>query len=83
MWASDSLFLKEFLLIPSGETSNINPGTNADIASPSDITSPSAVSSSTSISSLDCDNVDDFLNKIDKAIAITKEDVKKTSRNSE
>lgn len=76
MWASDSLFLREFLLIPS-ELPKANEERNIDI------TSSSALSSPTSISSFDCDNVDEFLNKIDAAIAITKEDVKKTRRNSE
>lgn len=76
LWASDSLFLKEFLLIPTSEPSKTNQAKNAEVAS------PSTISSSTSISSFDCDNVDEFLGKIDAAIAITKEDVKKTSRNS-
>lgn len=77
LWASDSLFLKEFLLIPSPEPSTTNQEKQYEVAS------PSSVSSSTSISSFDCDNVDDFLHKIDAAIAVTKEDVKKTRRNSE
>lgn len=76
MWASDSLFLKEFLLIPTSEPSNSNQEPSPDIASPSSISSP------TSVGSFDCDNIDDFLGKIDAAIATTKEDIKKTNRNS-
>lgn len=75
MWASDSLFLKEFLLIPTSEPSNSNQDHNSEAG-------PSLVSSPTSICSFDCDNVDDFLGKIDAAIATTKEDIKKTNRNS-
>lgn len=77
LWTSDSLFLKEFLLIPTTEPSNASQENTVDVASPTSVSSP------TSISSFDCDNVDEFLTKIDAAIAVTKEDVKKTRRNSE
>lgn len=63
-------------MIPTSEPSNKNQDKNSDVASTSTVSSP------TSISSFDCDNVDEFLGKIDAAIAVTKEDVKKTTRNS-
>lgn len=76
LWASDSLFLKEFLLIPTSEPSNT---TQEQLP---EATSSSSISSPTSISSFECDNIDDFLGKIDAAIAVTKADIKKTNRNS-
>lgn len=80
LWASDSLFLREFLLIPSSEPSHsAQEGTSIKAEN-----NPVKVTSPTSNSSFDCDdNIDEFLNKIDAAIATTKEDVKKTTKNSE
>ncbi|XP_023021932.1 lysM peptidoglycan-binding domain-containing protein red [Leptinotarsa decemlineata] len=76
LWASDSLFLREFLLIPSKE-----PGSEEKAPSNPE---PDVVSPSTSSvnNDDDDDNIDNFLNKIDAAIATTKEEVKKTTRNS-
>ncbi|KAJ8937571.1 hypothetical protein NQ318_023101 [Aromia moschata] len=76
LWASDSLFLREFLLIPSTDAQT---PTTSEPAPP--IVSPSAVSSH-SVGSFDDDNIDEFLNKIDASIASTKEEVKKTTVNS-
>ncbi|CAH1164118.1 unnamed protein product [Phaedon cochleariae] len=76
LWASDSLFLKEFLLIPSTEktepSKNEKPGTTSEVMSPT-----------TSSFDDDNDNIDDYLSKIDAAIASTKEDIRKTTKKSE
>ncbi|XP_045471593.1 lysM and putative peptidoglycan-binding domain-containing protein 2 [Harmonia axyridis] len=77
LWTSDSLFLKEFLLIP----------VPLDIS----MSAASASTSSTPVSSPmqsqpsyeDDDSIDNFLGKIDASIATTKEEVKKTQSNSE
>nr|CAI5856684.1 unnamed protein product [Callosobruchus analis] len=75
LWASDSLFLREYLLIPSTEGQKSS-------QSETPVMSPTSNSSQTS-TSCDEESIDEFLNKIDAAIATTKEDVKKTTRNSE
>lgn len=77
LWASDSLFLKEFLLIPVRDNS-VPP-----VSEPTPIVSPTQISSPISNSSFDEDNVEEFLGKIDAAIAITKKEVKRTQRSSE
>ncbi|KAJ8924395.1 hypothetical protein NQ315_007191 [Exocentrus adspersus] len=77
LWASDSLFLREYLLIPSDTATPIA----SEQATP--VVSPSAVTSPTISGSFDDDNIDEFLHKIDAAIATTKEEVKKTTINSE
>ncbi|KAG5881751.1 hypothetical protein JTB14_029079 [Gonioctena quinquepunctata] len=71
LWASDSLFLREYLLIPSMEpvVEEKPPASEQNVVSPTS-------------SNFDEDNIDEFLTKIDAAIATTKEDVKKTTRNS-
>lgn len=77
MWASDSLFLRQHLLIPVNDSGAIN----TIVASPSP---PASVTSPISNSSFDDDdNVQDFLGKIDAAIASTKEEVKKSEHHSE
>ncbi|KAJ8934447.1 hypothetical protein NQ314_013321 [Rhamnusium bicolor] len=76
LWASDSLFLREFLLIPSTEIQ----APSSEQETP--VVSPSAVSSPPISGSFDEDNIDEFLSKIDAAIANTKEEVKKTTINS-
>ncbi|KAJ8972966.1 hypothetical protein NQ317_019313 [Molorchus minor] len=75
LWASDSLFLREFLLIPSTEPHTSSSSESA-VVSPSSATSPT-------MGSFDEDSIDEFLHKIDASIASTKEEVKKTSVNSE
>ncbi|CAG9857418.1 unnamed protein product [Phyllotreta striolata] len=80
LWTSDSLFLKEHLLIPLDAAS----GAASDVRR-LDRDRPSSVATSDSIrsGSFDEEDVDGFLGKIDAAIASTKEDVRKTTRNSE
>lgn len=77
MWASDSLFLREFLLIPCSDPQQ-NTQENPSVK-PETTTSPTASNSSFDYD----DNIDEFLNKIDASIASTKEDVRKTTKNSE
>ncbi|XP_050297485.1 lysM and putative peptidoglycan-binding domain-containing protein 2 isoform X2 [Anthonomus grandis grandis] len=89
LWASDSLFLREYLLIPQEEGES----TSTDLPSPSDssLLSPEAESSHSVQSrtglitsgSFDEENITDFLSKIDASIANTKEVVKKVTTNSE
>lgn len=63
------------MLIPSSDPQQ----STQDPVKPETVTSPTA-----SNNSFDCDdNIDEFLNKIDASIASTKEDVKKTTKNSE
>ncbi|CAG9834615.1 unnamed protein product [Diabrotica balteata] len=77
LWTSDSLFLREFLLIPSEESSSSNISQEQPQAlSQSTVTSPCS-------SSFDEEDIDGFLNKIDAAIASNKQGVEKTTRNSE
>lgn len=76
LWASDSLFLKEFLLIPVTDTSTTSSEPTPPVVSPTQISSP------ISNTSFDDDNVEEFLGKIDAAIANTKKEVKKTQHNS-
>ncbi|XP_044263719.1 lysM and putative peptidoglycan-binding domain-containing protein 1 [Tribolium madens] len=78
LWASDSLFLKEYLLIPVRD--NSVPPVSSE---PPPVVSPTQISSPISNSSFDEDNVEEFLGKIDAAIAITKKEVKRTQRSSE
>ncbi|RZB54412.1 lysM and putative peptidoglycan-binding domain-containing protein 2 [Asbolus verrucosus] len=78
LWASDSLFLKEFLLIPVRD--NCIPPKSTE---PTPVVSPTQISSPVSNSSFDDDNVEDFLGKIDASIANTKKEVRKTQTNSE
>lgn len=82
LYASDSLFLREHLLIPV-------PADNQNLASPTTpdlVNTPSSSQTSsqvTSPTSYDNENIAEFLVKIDASIANTKEEVKKTQGNSE
>lgn len=83
LWASDSLFLREHLLIPvtpesplSLPVDNTNETEHSGIQS---VSSPSSIASS-----IDDDNsVNDFLAKMDCSIASVKREVKRTQGNSE
>lgn len=85
LYASDSLFLKEYLLIPitqeSGMTTPFSSTQSTPIVSPTQ--TAETPMSTTSSGQFDDDNISDFLSKIDASIACTKEDVKKTRKNSE
>ncbi|XP_058789844.1 lysM and putative peptidoglycan-binding domain-containing protein 2 [Phymastichus coffea] len=83
LWASDSLFLREHLLIPVGADSQLSVS-NAVNSMPESFdttaSSPSSVSSS-----IDDENssVNDFLAKMDSSIASVKKEIKKVQGNSE
>ncbi|KYN01026.1 PREDICTED: lysM and putative peptidoglycan-binding domain-containing protein 2 isoform X1 [Cyphomyrmex costatus] len=84
LWASDSLFLREHLLIPVSADSPASMCNDESIASeehdvPPSISSPSSISSSID----DEGSVNDFLAKMDTSIANVKRDVKRTQGNSE
>lgn len=82
LWASDSLFLREHLLIPASSESpllldNTEEAEHNNILQ--SISSPSSIASS-----IDDDNsVNDFLAKMDSSIANVKREVKRTQGNSE
>lgn len=77
LWASDSLFLREHLMIPLPDNSNFTPNIEtADSNNHSEITSPNSLGD-------DFDNVSNFLDKIDSSIASTKEVVNRSRGNSE
>ncbi|KAJ8673392.1 hypothetical protein QAD02_004654 [Eretmocerus hayati] len=85
LWASDSLFLREHLLIP---VSNDSPSSSSSLVSSisesfdssNNISSPSSVSSP-----VDDENssIDDFLARMDSSIASVKKDMRKVQGNSE
>ncbi|CAG9760215.1 unnamed protein product [Ceutorhynchus assimilis] len=92
LWASDSLFLRESLLIPQPENANIDLQSSPESSQTSfTLTSPSAESlnqnvascSTTRSLSFEEENISDFLSKIDASIANTKEVVQKVTRTSE
>lgn len=81
LWASDSLFLRENLLIPVPID---NQKFLEDNSPPKDYSTPGS-STNTSVSTspaYDNEDATDFLIKIDSSIANTKEEVKKTQGNS-
>ncbi|EZA47471.1 lysM and putative peptidoglycan-binding domain-containing protein 2 isoform X1 [Ooceraea biroi] len=84
LWASDSLFLREHLLIPISTDSTTSVHNDESVASeehdiPPNISSPSSISSSID----DEGSVNDFLAKMDSSIANVKKEVKRTQGNSE
>ncbi|XP_031843831.1 lysM peptidoglycan-binding domain-containing protein red [Nomia melanderi] len=83
LWASDSLFLREHLLIPvnseSPLTLSIDNTNETEHNTVQNISSPSSIASS-----VDDDNsVNDFLAKMDSSIANVKREVKRTQGSSE
>lgn len=81
LFASDSLFLREHLLIPV-------PIDSIDKQSLTSPTSPESVTTSNtsrinSPTAYDSENINDFFVKIDAAIVSTKEEVKKTQGSSQ
>ncbi|XP_066157394.1 lysM and putative peptidoglycan-binding domain-containing protein 2-like isoform X1 [Euwallacea fornicatus] len=97
LWASDSLFLREFLLIPQSDDVSelLTPVENQPASSQSSLASPVSVDNlnqncSTSVASnnrrsnsSDDENIGDFLSKIDASIASMKEVVKKVTSTSQ
>ncbi|RLU22552.1 hypothetical protein DMN91_004830 [Ooceraea biroi] len=83
LWASDSLFLREHLLIPISTDSTTSVHNDESVASeehdiPPNISSPSSISSSID----DEGSVNDFLAKMDSSIANVKKEVKRTQGNT-
>ncbi|XP_018350156.1 PREDICTED: lysM and putative peptidoglycan-binding domain-containing protein 2 isoform X2 [Trachymyrmex septentrionalis] len=83
LWASDSLFLREHLLIPVSADSPASMCNDELAASeehdvPPNVSSPSSISSSID----DEGSVNDFLAKMDSSIANAKRDVKRTQGNN-
>ncbi|XP_034183465.1 lysM peptidoglycan-binding domain-containing protein red [Osmia lignaria lignaria] len=83
LWASDSLFLREHLLIPVSPESPLSlPMDNTNEIEHSGVQNVSSPSSVTS--SIDDDHsINDFLAKMDNSIASVKREVKRTQGNSE
>lgn len=82
LWASDSLFLREHLLIPVSPDALLVLSTDKTTETERDaiqISSPSSVSSSVD----DEGSVNDFLAKMDSSIANAKKEVKRAQGNSE
>lgn len=85
LWASDSLFLREYLMIPvvvNSPFSPSEPSTNFPPSEPVSIQSNTPVTTSIA-GSLGEKTIDEFLGKIDSSIAITKSEVQKCQGNSE
>ncbi|GLV43325.1 red Malpighian tubules [Carabus blaptoides fortunei] len=85
LWASDSLFLREYLMIPVVVNSPFSPSessTNFPSSEPISVQSSPPVTTSIA-GSLGEKTIDEFLGKIDTSIAITKSEVKKCQGNSE
>ncbi|XP_011160866.1 lysM and putative peptidoglycan-binding domain-containing protein 2 isoform X2 [Solenopsis invicta] len=83
LWASDSLFLREHLLIPVSADSPASTCNNELVASeehdvPPNISSPSSISSPIG----DESSVNDFLAKMDTSIANAKREVKRAQGNN-
>ncbi|XP_011860516.1 PREDICTED: lysM and putative peptidoglycan-binding domain-containing protein 2 isoform X2 [Vollenhovia emeryi] len=83
LWASDSLFLREHLLIPVSADSPASGCNDESVASeehdvPPNMSSPSSISSSIG----DESSVNDFLAKMDSSIASAKREVKRAQGNN-
>ncbi|KAL0104621.1 hypothetical protein PUN28_017394 [Cardiocondyla obscurior] len=83
LYASDSLFLREHLLIPVSTDSPVSVCNDEPTASqehdvPPNVSSPSSISSSIG----DESSVNDFLAKMDSSIANAKKEVKRTQGNN-
>lgn len=85
MWATDSLFLREYLMIPlSGDAPVTSPSAEPSGSIDRGSSSEPALSRSGSTAVDDEeDSIDEFLGKIDSSIAVTKSEVKKCQGNSE
>lgn len=86
LWATDSLFLREHLMIPVPSNSPFSP-TEPSPFPPSSSSDPiqlqAPATHATIAGSLGEKTIDEFLGKIDSSIAITKNEVKKCQGNSE
>lgn len=79
LWASDSLFLREYLLIPVPLEFAMNPSNNHQLYDVTNLQSPGTPSSTENEEK----SISDFLVQIDTSIANTKSQVRKTQGNSE
>ncbi|XP_034936501.1 lysM and putative peptidoglycan-binding domain-containing protein 2 [Chelonus insularis] len=84
LWASDSLFLREYLLVPvinnsTATTSQQNNETDNSVEA-NTCSDPSA--SAMSLSMNDDGSIDNFLARMDSSIATVKKDIQKTQGNS-
>ncbi|XP_033228180.1 lysM and putative peptidoglycan-binding domain-containing protein 2 isoform X2 [Belonocnema kinseyi] len=84
LWATDSLFLREYLLIPVPVDNPLSMQSNdASTESESNHTMASTSRSSSMASSLDQESsVDDFLARMDSSIASVKKEVKRAQGNN-
>ncbi|XP_035740911.1 lysM and putative peptidoglycan-binding domain-containing protein 2-like [Vespa mandarinia] len=84
LWASDSLFLREYLLIPVSTDSPLASSVECAVYNDSECNSTQNVSSPSVISPLDDESsADDFLAKMDTCIANVKKDIKRAQGSSE
>ncbi|XP_014234713.1 lysM and putative peptidoglycan-binding domain-containing protein 2 [Trichogramma pretiosum] len=84
LWASDSLFLREHLLIPINNDNPLSSSSgfmyNSGSFDSTNVSSPSSVSSPVDYES---SSVNDYLAKFDSSIASVKKEIKKVQGNSE
>ncbi|XP_044728402.1 lysM and putative peptidoglycan-binding domain-containing protein 2 [Chrysoperla carnea] len=84
LWASDSLFLREYLLIPVAADSPFSPSeVNRDMSIVNMNNNSSSSKPVSPSSDLEEPTIDDFLSNIDHSIANTKKEVRKSQGNSE
>nr|XP_050864452.1 lysM and putative peptidoglycan-binding domain-containing protein 2 [Vespula vulgaris] len=84
LWASDSLFLREYLLIPVSTDSPLASSVECAAYNDSECNSTQNISSPSVISPLDDESsADDFLAKMDTCIANVKKEIKRTQGSSE
>lgn len=84
LWASDSLFLREYLLIPVSPDSPLASSTESTIPSDSECNTNQNISSPSVLSPLnDESSADDFLAKMDTCIANVKKEIKRAQGSSE
>ncbi|XP_043489152.1 lysM and putative peptidoglycan-binding domain-containing protein 2 [Polistes fuscatus] len=84
LWASDSLFLREYLLIPVSAESPLASSVESASYSDSECNTSQNVSSPSVTSPLDDESTaDDFLAKMDSSIANVKKEIKRTQGSSE
>ncbi|KAK3931578.1 LysM and putative peptidoglycan-binding domain-containing protein 2 [Frankliniella fusca] len=83
LFANDSLFIREFLMIPVPDTDGLQSSAGSTSASlVSSPASPMSPSSSTENGFSDEHSIDEFLDKIDSSIASTKHQVQKVQGSS-
>ena len=81
LFTNDSLFLREYLMIPVADLDGVTSPTEPECSS--NLTSPTSPISPTNNGHSDEHSIDEFLGKIDSSIESTKNQVKKVQNNSE